>query len=85
MAGTVTLSKKMLGRRFEGATDPKAQAKRRAPDHPYNIALVCDNMVQIFTPDRFADIPREVERLLGWGHALPDIDLQLIESDDPFG
>lgn len=84
MSGTMTISKDLLTKRFGGATDPKAKARRKAPDHDYNIALVCGNMVEIFTPDRFHEIQKEVDRLLSWGNELADIDLQLLESDDPF-
>lgn len=84
MPATVRLSKKTLAQRFEGAQEKDPRVKGRAPHHPYNIALVCGNMVQIFTPDRFQELPKEVERLLAWGNALHDIDLQLLESDDPF-
>jgi hypothetical protein len=84
MSGTLTLSKDVLAKRFGGATDPRAKAKPRPPAHDYNIALVCGNMVEIFTPDRFHEIQKEVDRLLSWGNDLADIDLQLLESDDPF-
>lgn len=84
MPATVKLNKKALGKRFEGLPQEGTKARRKAPAHPYNIALVCGSMIQIFTPDHFHELPKEVERLLAWGNALHDIDLQLLESDDPF-
>lgn len=84
MSGTMTISKDLLAKRFDGARDKEAKARRKTPDHVYNIALVCDNMVEIFTPDRFHEIQKEVDRLLSWGNDLANIDLQLLEADDPF-
>lgn len=84
MSATTTLSKKALAKRSEGDAETKGSARKRPPAHPYNIALVCGSMVQIFTPDRFHELPKEVERLMSWGNKLHEIDLQLLESDDPF-
>lgn len=53
--------------------------------HGYNYVLTCGNMIQIFTPDRFEEIPEEVGRLLSWGNKLDDIQIGLLEDDDPFG
>lgn len=84
MPATLRLDKKTLAQRFDGTPEAGAKPKKRPPAHDYNIALVCGSLVQIFTPDRFQELPKEVERLLAWGNELHDIDLQLLESDDPF-
>ncbi|MBW3583297.1 MAG: hypothetical protein KY455_09390 [Euryarchaeota archaeon] len=51
----------------------------------HNFVLTCDNLVQIFTADRWQDIPKEVERLLSWGHNPDAIEIALLDADDPFG
>ena len=55
-----------------------------ALDEPYNFVLQCGNRVEIFTKDRFADLPQAVEKLLLQGHTMDDITLGILEAEDPF-
>ncbi len=59
--------------------------QRNGDQVEYNFVLTCGNLIQIFTADRFHEIPYEVQRLVEWGNATEDIRIELLEAEDPFG
>lgn len=68
---------------------PKGQALTNVPggeteESAYNFALVCGNRVEIFPPEKFKEIQREVERFLSKGHSMEEVSISLLESDDPW-
>lgn len=50
----------------------------------YNFALVCGNRVEIFPPEKFKEIQREVERFLSKGRSMEEVSISLLESEDPW-
>ena len=67
---------------------PKAAALSNMPEEGgrtgYNFALVCGNRVEIFPPERFHEIQGEVERLLAKGRVMEEVQITLLESEDPW-